>query len=547
MYRFICVLFLVSFFNILLINGQNQCTDLRYVDDLFTVQLTQEPAIYGTAPSITPLYFGENVTFSQDLSFDFYEPDGDTLSKRPLIIMAFGGAFLGGSKRQAELVDYCEALARKGYCVASIDYRINFNVFSTNSAIRAVYRGMQDFKAAVRYFRSNATMYNVDPNHIFGGGNSAGSINAMHAAYTDDSDRTTNSILAPTFDTPDLGCLNCSGNTIVIDSEPTAIINLWGGIGQLIWMESDEAVINSFHGLDDTTVSPNTASPFGYPIFPQLNGSIPIHDQADVLGIVNELDTFPGEGHELWNNTALALQIQQESSQFLYEFMKPTAPTIQGDLLVCLNSIHTYDILNPIPSSKYCWSVNGGTVINENNNTISIQWTTAGTGNITVIERTCMDVQSDPVQIMINIDAAAQPTADFTNSISSNNVQFMDNSTGASTYLWDFGDGNASTMMNPLHTYATSGMYQVVLIVTNAQGCEATVTYNVNIVCANTYTVVDNPTPSGLYRAMNWVSSDKILMPGSNVMFKAGNYISLLPIFEVNLGDEFLAEIEPCN
>jgi len=547
MYRLILLICVVSISNSLFINGQNQCTDLRYVDDLFTVQLTQEPAIYGTADAITPFYLGESITFSQDLSFDFYEPAGDTLSKRPLIIMAFGGAFLTGSKRQAELVDYCEAMARKGYCVASIDYRINFNLLSSNSAIRAVYRGMQDFKAAVRYFRNNASMYNVDPNHIFGGGNSAGSINAIHASYVDESDRTPSSIFAATFNNPDLGCLNCSGNTIVADSEPTAIINLWGGIGELIWMNSDEAVINSYHGLDDTTVSPNTASPFGYPIFPQLNGSIPIHNQANVLGIDNELNTFPGEGHELWTNAALALQIQQESSQFLYEFMKPTAPTIQGDLLVCLNGIHTYEILNPIASSKYCWSVNGGTIISDNNNIITVQWSTAGTGDITVIERTCMDVQSDPVQIMINVNAAAQPIADFTNTISSNNVQFMDNSTGASTYLWDFGDGNASTTMNPLHTYATSGMYQVELTVTNAQGCEATITYSVNITCSNTYTVVDNPTPSGLYRAINWVSSDKILMQGSNVMFKAGNYISLLPNFEVNLGDEFLAEIEPCN
>ncbi|HMX39567.1 MAG TPA: M43 family zinc metalloprotease, partial [Saprospiraceae bacterium] len=32
---------------------------------------------------------------------------------------------------------------------------------------------------------------------------------------------------------------------------------------------------------------------------------------------------------------------------------------------------------------------------------------------------------------------------------------FVNNSTGASTYLWDFGDGTTSTQANPTHTYAT--------------------------------------------------------------------------------------------
>ncbi|MBP7532890.1 MAG: DUF2012 domain-containing protein [Chitinophagales bacterium] len=36
------------------------------------------------------------------------------------------------------------------------------------------------------------------------------------------------------------------------------------------------------------------------------------------------------------------------------------------------------------------------------------------------------------------------------------------------TYTWDFGDGTTSDQINPIHTFATNGMYQVCLTITNA-------------------------------------------------------------------------------
>ncbi|TAL59831.1 MAG: PKD domain-containing protein [Bacteroidetes bacterium] len=52
------------------------------------------------------------------------------------------------------------------------------------------------------------------------------------------------------------------------------------------------------------------------------------------------------------------------------------------------------------------------------------------------------------------------------------NVTFTNNSTsiGATTYLWNFGDGSTSTALNPVHTYTASGSYNVTLYV-NQNGC----------------------------------------------------------------------------
>jgi len=40
---------------------------------------------------------------------------------------------------------------------------------------------------------------------------------------------------------------------------------------------------------------------------------------------------------------------------------------------------------------------------------------------------------------------------------------------------WDFGNGNGSSLQNPTHTYANTGVYDVQLIATNSKGCKDTV------------------------------------------------------------------------
>ncbi len=523
------------------ISSAQTCTPQRYINNIYTAQVTQEPALYGVATDWTG--------GSQNLSFDFYEPAGDVLTKRPLIIMSFGGSFLGGSKRQAELVDFCNRLAEKGFCVASIDYRLGFNLFSTDSAVRAVYRGMQDFKAAVRYFRANAAMYNIDPNHIFGGGNSAGSINAIHAAYADESDRTMSNILAATFNNPDLGCLNCSGNTLTTSSKLNGVVNLWGGIGDVNWINTGEAPIISFHAADDTTVSPYTASPYGFPIFPPLSGSVPIHAQTSTVGIVNDLHLYATGGHEMWGNATTALLIQDSSAIFLNQLMMPPTPTITGNLNPCNGSISDYCIPSPTIDSDYCWSVTGGTIISNNNTCISIQWNNPPvTGTVTVIEKNCLHALSNPATINVNISNSPAPVANFNFTYNANGgIDFTNTSTGGTNYTWDFGDGNTSTTANPSHAYTTNGNYLVTLTVTSANGCTSTFIVPVHQYCQATLTIPTNNTPSATYTAFNWIYSDKTVAMGSTVTFNAGDCIILDTGFEANGVNTFIAETIPCQ
>ena len=80
-------------------------------------------------------------------------------------------------------------------------------------------------------------------------------------------------------------------------------------------------------------------------------------------------------------------------------------------------------------------------------------------------------------------------------------VNFTDQSTGAATYLWTFGDGATSTVANPSHSYATAGAYTVTLHVEDAAGCIGEYSQNIYIgIVATADPLADNfrvwPNPS---------------------------------------------------
>ncbi|NEU09903.1 PKD domain-containing protein [Flavihumibacter sp. R14] len=76
-------------------------------------------------------------------------------------------------------------------------------------------------------------------------------------------------------------------------------------------------------------------------------------------------------------------------------------------------------------------------------------------------------------------------------------IQFINNSTGADSWLWDFGDGTTSTEENPQHEYATFGEYEVTLTVTKSGACSASVSLgNLVITVDNTIFVPNTFTPN---------------------------------------------------
>lgn len=80
-----------------------------------------------------------------------------------------------------------------------------------------------------------------------------------------------------------------------------------------------------------------------------------------------------------------------------------------------------------------------------------------------------------------SIEIFPNPDASFTYILNEKTAQFTNLDSNFHDYMWDFGDGNTSTLQNPSHTYANSGAYQVTLTVTTENDCERTFTSTVTI------------------------------------------------------------------
>lgn len=66
------------------------------------------------------------------------------------------------------------------------------------------------------------------------------------------------------------------------------------------------------------------------------------------------------------------------------------------------------------------------------------------------------------------------PTASYTwTNVGNNTISFTDQSVGATSWMWYFGDQTTSTLQNPVHTYASAGPDTVLLEVWNSFGCYA--------------------------------------------------------------------------
>lgn len=147
----------------------------------------------------------------------------------------------------------------------------------------------------------------------------------------------------------------------------------------------------------------------------------------------------------------------------------------------------------------YTWSNglgNGGTVINVCPGTYNLVITDI---NGCVASGISATVGAGPAKP--NTSFTANPTTVFLDQ--SGQVDFTNTSTGATSYAWDFDDGNTDTQSDPSHTYTTPGIYDVELTGTNDDNCDSTYVITIEValssaidesVLSNAINLYPNPT-----------------------------------------------------
>lgn len=330
------------------------CSSQRFDQEVFSSVTTTLNIQYGSNIDAN----GANTL----LTLDVYEPAGDTMLQRPLIIWAHGGSFLSGTKNDIDVVALSQHFAKRGYVCVSINYRLGIPFpVNQSSAMRAVYRAVQDMKSAVRFFRKDAfstNQYKIDPDLIFAGGSSAGAFTALHLAYMDSYDE-----LPLQIDTSLLGDLEGNSGNPGFSSEVNAVIDLCGALGDKTWLHSGDIPFVAMHGDIDGTVPYGTSIIYLLGSFPLMvvDGSHSITEYSLSLGFQNEMYTYFNADHVPYvMNTSYMDTTVRFVSNFLYRYLgcNPSDPTpiantfttnIKSEELISKVSVY------PNPSSGKIW------------------------------------------------------------------------------------------------------------------------------------------------------------------------------------------------
>jgi hypothetical protein len=116
------------------------------------------------------------------------------------------------------------------------------------------------------------------------------------------------------------------------------------------------------------------------------------------------------------------------------------------------------------------------------------------------------------------VEVVAEVTGAATFSFEENDlsISFIDESADATSWAWDFGDGNSSDEQNPTHTYEVAGTYTVTLTIDD--GCSMTMDIPVgtnsisDIGAAKGFAVYPNPASRMVFLDNQEFGSDRLTL-----------------------------------
>ena len=158
--------------------------------------------------------------------------------------------------------------------------------------------------------------------------------------------------------------------------------------------------------------------------------------------------------------------------EFVKVYELPQANFQASQLVSCPGeNIDFADLTVPVSTlTNWFWDFGDGNVSNLQNPIFQYQST--GTYDVSLIASSSNCIDTFKISNYIEI---IEPTAIFNEEYNCDfplRVKFESLSIGADNIFWDFGDGNTSTQINPIHTYDIKGIYSVTLTVSNdLTGC----------------------------------------------------------------------------
>lgn len=237
----------------------------------------------------------------QELDLDIYLPRKDEARDRPLLLYVHGGGFSGGARNEPSQRQFARKMARRGFAVASMSYRLTMKgkSFSCDqpapNKILTFQLAVEDIRDATNFLVQRNEALGIHTGQIVLIGSSAGGEAVLHAAFW--------------------------GDEHLLPGSPRLPDGFrYGGIISLAGAISDTSVINAasaiptqlFHGTCDPLV-PYATAPHHYcredaPGYLVLHGGRAVAEQLRAHGKPFYLVTGCHGGHE-WNSLPISAHL----------------------------------------------------------------------------------------------------------------------------------------------------------------------------------------------------------------------------------------------
>jgi gliding motility-associated-like protein len=151
----------------------------------------------------------------------------------------------------------------------------------------------------------------------------------------------------------------------------------------------------------------------------------------------------------------------------------PNEVTISGIQEVSQGQSNVVYSVDYNAGSTYFWNIPYGVnALLQSQNYLIVEYPNVGVFNISVLEQNSLGCFNNGASITVSVKDTILPPIPIT--IASFDpiqpgciplsIQFVNTSENANTYLWQFGDGYISNLINPEHTYYKTGEYEITLI-----------------------------------------------------------------------------------
>jgi predicted esterase len=260
----------------LILNCHFICSQTRFVD-----------AVFKNVSSKTYTYAIKNV---DSLQLDIYQPINDDLKVRPLFVIIHGGGFTTGARNDKSLISLAKQIAKKGFVVASVDYRLlnkhtAFNCkIPINDALKGYKKASEDVLEAIGYLLKDK--FRIDASKIILFGTSAGAETLLNITY--------NKVLL------NKGSKNFKNISIA------GVISISGAILNSKSINKSNAIPGVFyHGTNDKVIpyyqgAHHYCSPLDQGYF-VMDGSLKIVEKLESLNTSFMFYGYKNKGHDIFN------------------------------------------------------------------------------------------------------------------------------------------------------------------------------------------------------------------------------------------------------